>query len=105
MEKAKFNWSTFIARRRLNIPAWLEKNKIESYKELLEKCAEMGIEPPSKSSVSIHFKKPAPVIKKVEKSVTVVAVTPEEVPVEASVEESVELKVTKKRGRKKKIED
>ena len=58
MEKAKYNWSTFVARRRINVAKWLEVGGIKTYESLCAKCAGIGVEPPNEETMSHYFKKP-----------------------------------------------
>jgi hypothetical protein len=99
MEKAKYDWNTFVARRRLNVAVWLEKNGVSNFKGLVEKCASMGVQPPVESAVSSYFKK----TKVVQPPVHVEKPEPEVVEgtMEVVVEETMVLKKPKKKSKKK----
>ena len=55
MEKSKYDWNTFVARRRVNVSLWMEKHGIKSYKALVSKCGAIGIVPPNEASMSSYF--------------------------------------------------
>ena len=58
METLPVTWETFVARRRLDIKAWLNSNNIKNYRMLVDHLQINGIRPPSLTSVAKYFKKP-----------------------------------------------
>lgn len=90
MEKAKLDWKTFTARRRLDIYAWLKSKNIKGYAELMTWCASKDMTGPEKDDVKAFF---APPKKKVEavKEISTVASEMAEL-LEAAAQASAETK-------------
>jgi hypothetical protein len=49
------SWDVFVARRKLDVQAWLKRYEIYSYPDLVKRCQYLGIEPPKEQSVEFPF--------------------------------------------------
>lgn len=56
MTQQKTDWKTFIARRRLDVQAWLKANGIADHEGLVRKCESLGVTPPDELA---ELKQPA----------------------------------------------
>lgn len=51
------DWSSFVARRKLDVAAWCAHNRFKSYGEVKKWCAANHVEAPDRSVVSAHLLK------------------------------------------------
>ena len=58
MEKAKLDWQTFTARRRLDVSAWLKSKQIKNHGELKIWCESKDMTPPTKDEAKAFFAAP-----------------------------------------------
>jgi hypothetical protein len=106
MKTLPVEWQTFVARRKLDVKAWMSSNGIKTYAELVKHLRSKEIAPPPLTTVEQYFKKSkkprispqkAPDLPK--EDLTVQA-SPDIEPVLA---ESVPVKKTRKKYSKKKV--
>lgn len=75
------SWGVYLRRRRLDAAALIRTRELNTYRELVQFCAEQNVTPPSEREVAVHFV--MPVVSRPEpRSVDVVPRQPRKKPIE-----------------------